>query len=174
MNYQPTKLLMLKKIILLFVAFSTLSAFCQNSADEKLFNWFDSEIGKQNLGLNNGLLFNDVYPTDNKTNRYFENEKFEVGEVEFDNQYYTSVCINYDLLQDALLIKPYCENDRNYLILIKERNKSFVFKGKKFVNINYNASIKNENFSGYYEEVVSADTLKFYIKYKKNKKEKYV
>ncbi len=174
LNYHPTKLLMLKKIILLLVAFTTHSAFCQNSADEKLFNWFDSEIGKQNLGLNNGSLFNDVYPTDNKTNRYFENEKFEVGEVEFDNQYYTAVCINYDLLQDALLIKPYCENDRNSLILIKERNKSFVFKGKKFVNLNYNASIKNDNVNGYYEEVLPSNTLKFYTKYKKNKRDKYV
>lgn len=173
-NYHPTKLLMLKKIILLLVAFSTLSAFCQNSAGEKLFNWFDSEIGKQNLDVNNGLLFNDAYPTDKKTNRYFENEKFDIGEVEFDNQYYNEVCINYDLLEDALLIKPNCENDRKSLILIKERNKSFVFKGKKFVNINYNASIKNQNFSGYYEEVVSTNTLKFYTKYKKNKKEKYV
>ena len=173
-NYHPIKLLMLKKILLLLIALMSQNAACQNLTDSSLFNWFDSEIGKQNLDVNNGLLFTDTYPTDKKTNRYFEDEKFYVGQVEFDNHYYSEVCINYDLLEDALLIKPYCENDRNALILIKGRNKYFVFKGKKFVNLNYNTSIKNENFSGYYEEVVSTNTLKFYTKYKKNKKEKYV
>lgn len=165
---------MLKKILLLLIALFTQNVICQNLTDNSLFNWFDSEIGRQNLDANNGLLFNDIYPSDKKTNRYFENEKFYVGEVEFDNQYYNEVCINYDLLEDALLIKPYCENDRNSLILVKGRNKSFIFKGKKFVNLNYNTSIKNDNFIGYYEEVISNNLFKFYTKYKKNKKEKYV
>ncbi len=165
---------MLKKTLLLLIALISQNVICQNLTDNSLFNWFDSEIGRQNLDVNNGLLFNDIYPSDKKTNRYFENEKFYVGEVEFDNQYYNEVCINYDLLEDALLIKPYCENDRNALILIKERNNFFIFKGKKFVNLNYNTSIKNDNFSGYYEEVISNNLFTFYTKYKKNKKEKYV
>ena len=166
---------MLKKTFLFLAFISFLpNLFGQESSSNSLHNWFDSEIGINNLNVNNGRLFNDIYRTDTKTNRYFEDEKFHVGEVEFDNQYYTSVCINYDLLEDVLLIKPYCENDRNSLILIKERNKSFVFKGKKFVNLSYDGSIKNENFNGFYEEVLSTNILKFYTKYKKNKREKYV
>lgn len=166
---------MLKKTFLFLAFISFLpNLFGQESSSNSLYNWFDSETGKNNLNLNNGRLFNDIYRTDKKTNRYFNDEKFDLGEVEFDNQTYSSVCINYDILEDVLLVKPYCENDRNSLILIRERNKSFVFKGKKFVNLSYNSSIKNENITGYYEEVLSNDNMKFYVKYKKNIREKYV
>ena len=149
--------------------------FSQNvfgqESHNSLYNWFDKEIGRQNLDVNNGLLFHDIYPTDKKTNRYFDDEKFHEGEVEFENQNYTSICINYDLLEDALLIKPYCESNRNSLIVIKDKIKSFIFKGKKFVNLNYNDSIKYNNVDGYYEEVLTNKEFQFYTKYKKNKRE---
>ncbi|GEC77647.1 hypothetical protein [Flavobacterium aquatile] len=155
--------------LLLLLCFKTI--FCQEKTKNSLSNWYDSEIGNHNLAVNNGRLFNDVYPTNKKTNRYFEDEKFLIGEVLFDNQYYNSICINYDLFEDALLIKPYSEKDRNALILIKKRNESFIFKGKKFVNLNYNDAIKNDNVNGYYEEVLTNNSFQFYVKHKKSKRE---
>jgi hypothetical protein len=166
---------MQKKILLstiLLCCFQNI--FSQANNTESLYKWYDAEIGNINLSLNNGRLFNDIYPTNKNTNRYFEEPKFQIGEVAFDHQYYPAVCINYDLLEDALLLKPNCENDRNALIVIKNRNQYFILNDKKFVNLNYNTDQKNEEISGYYEEFINNKLIKFYIKYKKNKREVYV
>lgn len=162
---------MLKKKFLFLLSLVFSQIVIGQETQNSLYNWFDKEIGKQNLDVNNGLLFHDIYPTDKKTNRFFDDEKFHEGEIEFDNQNYTLICINYDLLGDALLIKPYCESNRNSLIAIKDKIKSFIFKGKKFVNLNYNENIKNHNVDGYYEEVLTNKEFQFYTKYKKNKRE---
>ncbi|WP_395044167.1 hypothetical protein [Flavobacterium sp.] len=163
--------------IIVFVLFFILhfqEANCQKTTDSSIYNWFDDQIGRQNLDINNGRIFKDIYPTVNNSSRYLENENYIVGEIEFDNQYYNNIYINYDLLKDELLLKPNGIKDRNSLIIIKDKIKSFLINDKKFVNLNYDKSINSIGLIGYYEEIISSNFISFYVKHLKNLRNVYV
>lgn len=162
-----------KLVLILLFSFNLQFVVCQNNNESSLYNWHDKEIGLQNLAINNGLLFLDIYPT-NSSHRFLNNKEFTKGQVEFDHQFYDNIYINYDLFEDGLLLKPLGENDRNAIIVIKNKVKSFSIIEKKFVTIDYNTSKKSDALKGFYEEAVVGKNFIFYIKYKKSIRNVYI
>lgn len=143
----------------------------QKNSENALIDWFDQKNGKENLDLNNGILFYDAYPIINNATRYIKNEEFLKGKIIYNNQTFNNVYMNYDLYTDDLLIKPNGEFDRIPIITIKDKIESFSFEGRNFVNLNYNKKIKEEFINGYYEELITVEKLNFFEKHLKTKRQ---
>jgi hypothetical protein len=139
----------------------------QTNSETPIHSWYNTSVGKENLDINNGTLYLNYYKTANKTHSYLNSEQFENGNVVYNNQNYTDFVINYDIFKDDLLLKPNGINDRRSVILISKKIESFYFSGKKFVNLNYNQSIKADFIKGFYEENIVSEKIAFYIKHNK-------
>lgn len=178
-NYYISKMPIkqLRKKINIFIFFltslNTYFVVGQNNSLESLYNWFDNEIGKENLDINNGLLFNNEYPIANNSSRFFKSDIFENNNVVYNNQTYFNLYINYDLFEDELLIKPSGKNDRIIITTIRNNVNSFVFDGRKFVNLNYN-SIKDDLHKGYYEEILIDKKITLFVKHLKSERKVFI
>ena len=100
----------------LIFAFSSLQA--QSSIDEH----FDQTIGKENLPLNNGVFYYNPYKTNN-TNQYYHTNKYLVGNIIYENQFYNNsvVCytnVSYFLEERAFRCGTISSNPTTRLILI--------------------------------------------------------
>jgi hypothetical protein len=156
---------------LLLLFFNTVKLYSQDSATNSIYDWFDSKVGKENLAINNGKLLLNYDRVLNNNNRfYFSN--YLIGTVFYDNQVYNNVILNYDILNDNIIIKPFGENDKNPIILIKDKVNYFSADGKKYVNLDSFHSITSNFISGYYEESFVGNQLALYTKHVKTKSEK--
>jgi hypothetical protein len=151
--------------------FSIAFTIAQNNSQTNLYDWYDKEVGIENLDLNNGLLYYDLYPSISTSNRFLKGNEFTKGEVIYTNQYYNNIYLNYDLLNDDLLIKPHGVNDRKSIILVKDKIKAFEIEGRKFVNVNLNSPTEEPFIIGFYEEVFFESLIGFYVKHIKTKRQ---
>jgi hypothetical protein len=143
--------------------------FAQSNNNESIYNWFDKTIGKETLGVNNGVIHTNYDRTLNGQNRYFDSNKFIIGNVNYDAQDYFNVNLKYDIYNDELVLKPHGESDYININLTKEKVKTFTIYNTKFINLNLELP---QGFSkGYYEENLTSKSFIFYIKHYKEKKE---
>ncbi len=161
-------------VFVVFITFYFQEAKCQTLTESSIYQWFDNQVGSNNLDINNGRIFKDIYPTINNASRYLISENFIAGEIEFDNQYYHNAYINYDLLKDDLLLKPNGLKDRNTLVIIKDKIKSFSINDLKFINLNYETFKISGGANGFYEEIILNKSISFYVKHLKNLRNVYV
>ncbi len=153
---------------MLFV--STLTSQGQNNPTNSIHDWYDSKVGKETLDLNNGkILLNYDRVLDNNDRFYFDTYRY--GTVLFDGQLYNNILLNYDILNDDLIVKSNGENDKTPIIINKSKVKSFTVNGKNYVNLSYNTISQTDVAKGFYEEVVVNDKVSFYVKYEKYKKQ---
>ncbi len=151
-------------IVLLFLVTKSLA---QVSAPIALLDWYDSKIGKENLDINNGkLLLN--YDVSIVGNTRFAFDNYYLGIVNYDNQFYNKIYINYDVLKDQLIVKINNEND-SPIVLTKEKVAFFYVQNKKFTNLNFNNPTIPEFVSGFCEEKVINSNTVLFIKYTKNR-----
>ena len=143
----------------------------QTNSETSLYNWYDANVGKENLDINNGTLYLNYYKTANNTNSYLNSDVFEKGAVTYENQIYNGIIVNYDIFKDDLLLKPNGINDRRSVILTPQKVQSFNFAGKSFVNLNYNKIPKDDFIKGFYEEIFVGEKSILYIKHSKEKRE---
>lgn len=152
--------------LLLLVAYKSQS---QNDSSISLHDWYDSKVGKENLDFNNGkILLNYDIILKNNDRFYFDN--YTLGSVVYDNQLYNNVLLNYDINNDDLIIKPNGINDKMPIILNKSKVNSFTVDGKTYSNLGYNKILNDEIVSGFFEEVLSNNKIKFYVKHEKYRK----
>lgn len=141
------------------------NADAQN-ADAALYDRFDQTIGKSNLGLNNGTIHTNDLRSANDTHRYYNTDKYILGNVTYDGQPYNGVALQYDLLKDILIAKPEGEKSAIGINLITQKTAGFTLNGKKFVNLNYNNPAAAK-FPGFYE-VDPAGKTTLYTKHHKD------
>lgn len=169
MPFTKKELLTAVIALLFLVSFQHLRS--QTNSETSLYKWYDESIGKENSEINNGQLYLNYYKTSNNTHSYLNSETFEKGNVEYENQAFDDVVLNYDIFKNNLLIKPNGINDRRLVILITQKIQSFTFAGKSFVNLNYNPTSKADFIKGFYEEKFVGEKFTFYIKHSKEKRE---
>lgn len=147
----------------LVFAFSSLQA--QSSIDEL----FDQSVGKENLPLNNGVFYYNLYKTNN-TNQYYHTNKYFVGNIIYENQFYNNVNLKYDIYKDILIFKPYGESENFGIELINDKVSQFSINNKNFINLSAITKDSIKGIKGYYEENFTSERITFYIKHKKGTK----
>lgn len=154
-------MLISKKLQLLLLIFS-LSCFSQNKNFIKLN---DSLVGKENLAFNNGLVYNNKFPSTSQNTSQFLENKYSVGILQYNNQIYYDLNLKYDVFEDVLLFKPSTQ-----LVLetsfINKQVDFFILKNKKFKKLETISSDSTFN-SGFFEEVEINEKSTLYIKHKK-------
>lgn len=155
----------MKKTRLILLSILTISHFFYSQeikTEQELYNWFDSNYGKENLLLNNGPQHKNYDLTYNNDHRYFDKNEFIKGNIIYQNQSFYNILLKYDIFKDELIIKS-SNDDTKYLEvnLIKNRVVKFTYQDKTFINI------IDKNL-GFFEEAFNKDSLKLFIKHFKD------
>jgi len=160
-----------KLVILLFIISATSSSYSQNNPEISLYTKFDSIVGRENLGLNNGTIHSNLYRVVSKNHRYFIKDEFSIGQLSYDNQIYLNVNLKYDLLEDQLVFKHKNQSDNLSINLNRAKVNFFIIKNKKFININLDTSLESKTLNGFFEENYIGNEISLYIKHFKERKE---
>lgn len=169
MNFKKSKA---KYIVLLtFTIITSFKIYSQSNAVISLYTKFDSIVGKENLGINNGTLHSNPYRIASKNQRYYSKDEFSIGQISYDNQIYLNVNLKYDLLEDQLVFKHKDQTDNLAINLNRSKIIFFNIKNKKFINLDIVTSIKPDFIKGFYEENFIGNEISLYIKHFKERKE---
>ena len=160
------------RILFFIVLLSSINnqLYSQNTA-MTFYNWFDDAVGRDNLDLNNGILFVNSDKNQKGNHRFYNEELFTKGSINFDNQNYFNVMLNYDVYKDLVVLKPNGNLDRRGISLANQKTSFFEMNTMKFVNLSYIKPLPNGFDSGFYEEVFKGNNFTFYFKLKKIKSE---
>jgi hypothetical protein len=153
------------KIISVFLTVLSFGAFSQSAPlnEEAYLQWFDSQIGVKSTGLINGLEYNNPYFTKMGFDQYYQSPNGFIGDLIYDNQYYTNVNLLYDLYTDDLIF-GFNENELvQYIKLVKDKVSRFNFNNKQFVNI----KDEDTGLNGFFEVLYGSSDIVFYKGYKK-------
>ncbi len=142
--------------------------YSQNS-NVALYNWFDEAIGKSNLDLNNGILFVNTDKTQKDNHRFYLDELFTKGMINFDNQNYFDVVLNYDVYKGLVIIKPNGNLDRRGIYLANIKTAFFELNSTKFINLSFKKPMPKGFDDGFYEEVFKVNDFTLFSKLKKSK-----
>ena len=155
-----------------YLLFSTIFLLLNSSlySQKIIEDFFDNTIGKENLPLNNGAFYFNTFKTIN-THQYYNTNKYSIGNLVYENQFYNTVNLKYDSHKDLLVFKPYGESENFGIILIKDKISTFNLNKKKFVNLSLITKDSIKNIKGYYEENLCSKKFTFYIKHKKDRRE---
>lgn len=159
-----TKLL----VLLTIIAATASKTYSQTNSEITLYTKFDSIVGKENLGLNNGPLTLYPYKTIGDNNMFFKNNKFTVGNLVYDEQPYFNVNLKYDIYKDQLILNPPAKPEHIGISLIQDKTASFSIYGKNFVKITKSQTLLPEFISGYYELIKIGKNFNLYIKHHKD------
>jgi hypothetical protein len=166
MQFRKSKI----KLAVLLILFTTITSktYSQTTSEISLYTRFDSIVGKENLGLNNGSLHTNPFKTIDDNNMYFIADKYSNENVIYDGQPYYNVNLKYDIYRDLIVYNPFGQADYIGINLIQEKTLSFTLRGKKFVNLTSKKNPLQEYIKGYYEEIVIGKEINLYIKHHKN------
>lgn len=157
-----------KKIIFLIISslFLNITSHCQTNNDIALYNWFDKTVGKINLDINKGPIYTNNYRTLKNNDLYLVDNKYTVGNLNYDNEIYYEIKLNYDIYRDILILN--CNNSElTGITLNKDKVNSFSIYNKNFIKINSNKYTLAEFTTGYYEISEFDNHLILYIKHQK-------
>ena len=152
--------------------FSFQSIFSQTK--ENYLAVYDSIIGKENLPITNGLFHFNNFRINNNKDIYFLSESFTKGSLNYMGQYYSNLDIKYDALNDQIVYRPSGKSEKTGINLIKSNVNTFQINGLNFVNLDKVDVEKVEFIKGFYEEKIKNNTLTFYIKHFKSKREVFI
>lgn len=156
------------KLILILVAVNIVTG--QKLPSVNFAYWFDKSIGKENLDINNGVLLNNYDRTQNSIDRYLIS-KFQNNTVIYENQKYDNVFLNYDMVNDQLIIQPLGKNDQRQVVLETEKVAQFSISDKIFVHISKISPDRYSFLGGYFEVKFADSMVSLYIKHTKYRKE---
>lgn len=161
-NYQKNFI-----FLILFGLFLNIhSLHSQTSNDITIYNWFDKSVGKDNLDINNGILYTNPFRTLGDNHLYLIN-KYELGKIIYDGQIYYDVKLKYDIYRDILVLNPFGESENTSINVIQNKVESFSIQDKNFIKIDRKIETVPEFITGYYEENKIAPDFIFYIKHHK-------
>lgn len=143
-----------------------------NNNDTSIYNWFDQTVGKENLDLNNGVLYTNPYRTIDNNNLYFLNDKFEKGNVTYNGQIYYDASLKYDIYRDLLILNPHGVSEFIGVSLNTDKVDSFTILNRNFVKVCKEQYNLPEFSTGYYETSLFNENFIFYIKHSKSSQKK--
>jgi hypothetical protein len=169
MQFRKSKIIIVA--LLTILTSITFKIHSQTNSDILLYTKFDSIVGKENLGINNGTLHTNPYRTISQNQRYFIKDEFSIGQLSFNDQIYYNIRLKYDLLEDQIIFKHLGQTDNLSINLNRGKTNYFIIKNKKFINFNLDPSIKLDILKGFFEENYIGNEISLYIKHFKERKE---
>lgn len=166
MNFKNLKIKLL--ILLIFSIINSLKIYSQNSSEILLYTKFDSIVGKENLGLNNGPLALNPYKTIGDNNMFYKNGKYTTGNLIYDGQHYFNAKLKYDIFKDQLILNPPGQPENIGINLIQDKTESFCIYNKNFIRLNKNQTSLPDFTLGYYEIIKIDKSFNLYIKHHKD------
>ena len=166
MQFRKSKIKLI--VLLTIVTAATFKAQSQTNSEILLYTKFDSIVGKENLGLDNGPLALNPYITIGDNNMFFKNNKYTIGNLVYDGQPYFNVKLKYDIFKDQLILNPPEQPEHIGISLIQDKTDSFSIYGKNFVKITKSQTSLPEFISGYYELIKISKNFNLYIKHYKD------
>lgn len=166
MQFKKSKIKLL--VLLTIITVTRFQAYSQTNSEISLYTKFDSIVGKENLGLNNGPLTLYPYKTIGDNTMFFKNNKFTIGNLIYDGQTYFNVNLKYDIYRDLLILNPPAKPEHIGISLIKDKTDSFSIYGKNFVKLTKSQTSLPEFTSGYCELIKIGKNFNLYIKYHKD------
>ncbi|GAB5400201.1 MAG: hypothetical protein Aureis2KO_17860 [Aureisphaera sp.] len=152
--------------------FCTSFALAQNSTpDNSYYSWYDGIVGIENTPLFNGVEYIEGYKTTRDNHKFFINQSFYEGTVEYDGQDYYGISLKYDIYEDELIANLESEAQKSLLQLIKSKVTLFSFGGHTFINVT-DANAKAKGIEGYHERLGSNSLGTFYKKHRKRRVKK--
>jgi len=155
----------------IFIGFTT-AGFCQETNDEALSSValskavyeYDNYFGK-NLSLYTGKQYNDKF-SQIGDHQFFMDDYWEQGSVVFDEQFYDSVYLKYDIFNDELLVEYFSDNGLAMtLMLQKTKVNGFSLQGHTFIRLQADsaATIK----TGFYDQLFIGTNVSAYARRQK-------
>lgn len=159
------ELSMLKnKVFLFLLLFSTISLYSQTTDSEKaLYKWFDTTIGHENSGLLDGIVYRELYKTNNGDHQFYKFSSFQKGNVTYNGQSYFDVDLKYDIHNDEVIVKIPTQSTTRTIQLIKENINKFSINNSEFKLLQ----------NGFYEIISINKTLSLLKKHKKSSTKHY-
>lgn len=158
-------------VLLTLITTTAFKTYSQTTSDSSLYTRFDSIIGRENLGINNGTLHSNPYRNISQNHRYYIKDEFSIGQLNYDDQIYLNINLKYDLLEDQIIFKHKNQTDNLSINLNRGKVNFFILKNKKFINFNLDPTQKPEFIKGFYEENFVGNEISLYIKHFKERKE---
>lgn len=154
--------------LILLGIFLNFSSYSQTSNNIAVYNWFDNTVGVESLAFENGSAHLNFDKTIDSQNRYYVSEYFQKGSMNYNDQDYFDLLLNYDIYSDELVLKPYGESNTTKINVVRDNVSYFKIGNEKFVHLK---AINSTAFKkGYYEEVPAGNNTTLFIKYYKEKK----
>lgn len=166
MHFRKSKIKFVALLIL--TTTTTFKTYSQTKSEISLYTKFDSIVGRENLGLNNGSLTLYPYKTIGNNTMFFKDNKFTIGNLNYDGQPYFNVKLKYDIFKDQLVLNPPEQPEHIGINLIQDKTDSFSIYGKNFVRIAKIQTALPEFTSGYYESIKIGKNFNLYIKHYKD------
>lgn len=149
--------------------FNLVIQFPYAQTDPQVFyNQFDEIVGSYSGDLNTGQRFEDIYPTNSKTEfRFLELENSVIGTVTYNTQVYYNCSIKYDLLEDNLVFENKNTLNNYAIILDESLVSSFTILDRVFVKLPLKASKFSFYKNGFFEVIMKSNPFNLYVKHEK-------
>ncbi len=131
----------------------------------RYYNWFDEQIGRENTGLYEGILYKEQFRTINQNTPYFSSPDFLKGSVWYKGQPYGELALKYNVFLDQLLIKVEDRLGGTTLQLFREQLSRFTIDGHRFLNVW--DSEANPGINGFYEVTLQTPSFTLLTKHRK-------
>ncbi|MGX1929968.1 hypothetical protein [Flagellimonas sp. 2504JD4-2] len=143
-----------------------LLSYGQDEAQIDYYNSFDSNIGIENTGLYQGVVYTDKYRTINENTQFFQTREFQSGSVCYDGQCYYDLDLKYDVYEDEVLVRLVTRVGGGTLKLFKNYIESFEIEGHSFTKI-LPEDTSTLNAYGFYEVALESTSFTLFTKYTK-------
>ena len=164
MHFRKTNI----KLVVLLTIITAFRTYSQTNSEILLYSKFDSIVGKENLGLNNGPLNLNPYKTIGDNNMFFKNSKYTIGNLVYDGQPYFNVKLKYDIFKDQLILNPPEQPEHIGISIIQDKTDSFSIYGKNFIKITKSQISLDDFTSGYYQIIKIGRNFNLYIRHHKD------
>ncbi|MGW9686432.1 hypothetical protein [Flagellimonas sp. 2504JD1-5] len=141
-------------------------SFGQDQAQIAYYNSFDDNVGIENTGLYQGVIYTDKYRTINEKTQFFKTREFQSGSVCYDGQCYYDLEMKYDVYEDAVLIRLVGRVGGGTLKLVKDYVESFQIEGHDFIKI-LPKDAPTLNAYGFYEVALESASFTLFTKHTK-------
>lgn len=141
-------------------------SYGQDQAQISYYNSFDGDVGIENTGLYQGVIYTDKYRTINEKTQFFQTRDFQPGSVCYDGQCYYNLELKYDVYEDEVLIRLVTRVGGGTLKLVKKYVESFQIDGHNFIKILPEDAPSLTAF-GFYEVALESASFTLFNKYSK-------
>jgi hypothetical protein len=97
--------------------------------------WFDQQVGIENTGLYEGILYKELYRTLNENTQFYITPDFLSGTVVSDGQPYIDLLLKYNVYDDQVLLKVKDRLGGNTIQLLRDKISRFTINNRLFIQV---------------------------------------